>query len=287
MKRLFVFSAAALFLSACGDDASTSFTAASGTVTKAVATSNKGTMQSGAKLVFSGGTPTNSPSGVREDDVYAACTTKNPTTEVDADSDQIKTQTRTYACSNIAQGESTLTRNGTVTVTDKDDADANSGWKFAYDMTGSYKYSTRAEQTNTYSYKGFWELTKDATTITYASDYRGEGSETRDGVAETYVGGGTWSHKITPTDMTNPYTGGGSIEMGGFYAFNWTEDSKTKNYVFKMSSTGLKYGHHTTCTQFFKEGSYSYTDASNNVITYTFNPDCTTAPTVTYNTETI
>jgi len=287
MKSFFAFSFAALLLSACGDDAATSkFTAASGTITAATATANKSTLESGAKLTFTGA-PTNSPSVRREDDTFASCTTKNPTTEVDADSDQIKTQTRTFACNDVAvvgHTGQTQSRNGTVTVTDTDDSDAKSGWKFTYDMSGNYKSST---QTNTYDYRGFWQLVKDATSYTYSSDYKGTSSENvARAVNYTSTGGGTWSHKVTPVDMTNPYTGGGAIEFSGFYAYTFTVDSKQENYVFKMSSTGLKYGPVGSCNKFFKEGSYTYTDAANNTITYTFT-DCDTTPTVKYNTTTI
>jgi len=193
MKKFLAFSFAALFLSACGDDASTSFTAASGTLTAAIVTANSATLSGGVVPAFTGA-PTNSPSGVREDDdLYSTCTTKSPTTEVDADSDQIKTQTRTYKCTGIAHGNGTNDRNGTATVTDKDDNDALSGFKFAYDMTGAYKQTARS-QTNNYSYKGFWELTKDTTTITHTSDFRGYSDEVRDGVTDGGTYGGTWRH---------------------------------------------------------------------------------------------
>jgi len=86
--------------------------------------------------------------------------------------------------------------------------------------------------------------------------------------------------------MANPYTGGGAIEMSGFYAYKWTEDSKTKSYVFKITSSGLKYGPYKACNKYFNAGSYTYTDASNNTVTYTYT-DCNTNPTVKFNDTTI
>jgi len=279
MKRFFLFSVAALFLSACGDDATTKFTAASGTITAAVATTNLTTLQNGAQLTFTGA-PAGTANGARED-FYASCVTKAPTTKVDADGDHIGTQTRTYACTNVAGDTRAYlyTQNGTATETDKDDADPKSGWKFEYDITGGHNGGGRGPET--WEFKGFWELTKATTSFTYASDYKSTNTNTRTG---SYVGGGTWSHTVTPTDMANPFTGGGAITFGGFYAYTFTVDSVQTQYVFKMTSENLTYGA-GTCTNFFNAGSYTYTDGGGNLIKVT-HTDCDTR-TTTFNGTTI
>lgn len=273
MKKYVLYFAIPFFLTACGE--SKKFDKASGTITQAVAAANISTMTSGATINFT--SPTNKPSARGEDNMYAACTTKTPTTTTDADSDQISTQTRVYACKDISFAGRAITysQNGTATIVDKDDNDAKSGWKFSYDITGGHS------QGETWEYKGFWELTKATTSFTYDSDYKGTSTNTRSG---TYVGGGTWSHTVTPTDMNNPFTGGGDMNFSGFYAYTFTVDGTQTQYVFKMSSSGLKYGA-TPCTNFFKEGSYTYTDASNNTISVT-HTSCT-ARTVKFNDTTL
>ncbi len=248
------------------------FAAASGTISQADATANKTAIVSGAVLSFS--SPTGKPS-VRDVDAFDACTTKTPDPAVDADSDHISTQTRTYACTNVALRDGTQNQNGTATVTDKDDADPKSGFRFEYAVTGSHSGG------ETWDFAGFWDLTKSDTSMTYSSDYAGTYTFTRSGSGTS---GGTWSHTITPTDMANPYTGGGAITMSGYYAYNFTISSVTTNFVFSMSSTNLTYGANP-CSGFYNGGSYTYTDASANTITVEFTA-CGTY-TVKYNGTTI
>lgn len=264
-----------VMLSGCGGTtaAGPKFAAPVGTVSQTTATTNKAALVSGATLNFTN--PANKPS-VRELDDLDSCTTKTPTTTVDADSDNISTQTRVYACTNIAARAITYTQNGTATITDKDDADPNAGFRYEYAITGSHSGG------ESWDYSGFWDLTKSTTTLIYSSDFSGTYANTR---SSTGTYGGTWSHTITPTNMATPYTTGGAIEFSGYFAYNFTESSVTTNYVFKMTSTGLTYGNSPGCTNFYNGGSYSFTDAAGNVITVEYT-SCS-AYTVKYNGTTI
>jgi len=273
MKKFSILALALGFLVVgCGSDeaAGPKFAAASGTITKAAATANLAQLQSGAALNFT--TPNGNP-GTR-DDFYAACTTKDPVTTVDNDSDNVATQTRTYACSNITGDRNTYSQNGTSTTTDKDDNDAKAGWTYSYDITGGHEGED-------WTYSGFWDLAKTATTFLYTSDYKGTNTQKR---GDSYIGGGSFAHTITPTDMNDPFSGGGTMSFEGYYAYTFTVDSVVTNYVFKMTSTDLTYGA-SPCTNFFKTGSYTYTDASNNTIKVT-HTNCTTR-TAEYNGEAI
>lgn len=274
LKAGVLFLIPVLALIGCGDDATSTakFTAASGTITAATVTANKTAIIDGAKLSFS--SPTGLPTGDGTRDLDS-CTTKTPadTATTDADSDGISTQTRTYACTNVTDSRDNVSVNGTATTTDKDDADPKGGFRFEYDIAGSY--SSRGGET--FTYKGFWDLTKSATSFIYTSDYSGVFSNSR---ASTGYYGGTWATTITPTDMANPYSAGGALEYAGFLAYKLTEGSGTTNFVFTLSSTGLTYGA-GICPNFYSGGSYTFTDASANAIKVTFT-DCNTVS-VTYN----
>jgi len=281
MKHLFLFSffIMGLFFSACSQDPEF-FNAASGTLDQATATSNKSNMEASAKIPTNG-TPSGTPSLTRD---LSSCTSKDPATPVDADSDNVKTQTVVFDCKGVPDTEEhdtrggVSTRTGKYTITDTDDNDANSGYKYTYDVEGSYKNGTTHDLT--YDYNGFWELVKNATTLSYGSKYRGKYGGTEGGVKQDGVSGGQFSFTITPTDMASVWTGG-TAEMSGFFAYNWDN----KNYVFKTAGTGLKYL--ASCGNFYTEGTFSYTDGANNVVTFNWGDATCDAPTVKYNETTL
>ena len=278
MRTLFFISFLALGLAACSQDPEF-FTTASGTLDKDTATSNKGSLETSAKFPTNG-SPSGMPTFTRGDSEetaspYAGCTTKDPATTTDADSDGVKTQKTTWNCKDIDTDRAAkATRIGTMTVTDNDDSDANSGYKYSYAVDASYKNGTTHDIT--YSYNGFWEMVKAATTVVYSSKYKGTFAGTEHGEKQDSVSGGTFSYTITPTDMAHVYNAG-TAEYSGFFAYNWSN----KNYVFKTTGTGLKYDH--SCGNFYTEGTVSYTDGSSNTVTLNWGDSACDAPTVKYN----
>jgi len=289
MKRLGNSLALLAFLASCGsDEAGSYYTAASGTISEATATSLASTMTNAVKLSFT--QPAELPSGFTRD-TFDSCTTQDPATTEDADSDLIaKTKKKTYACTDVPHGTIVMDQNGSYTVTDKDDTSATSGYRYEYDITGGHSPARSGARgdSETYSYKGFFDLTKGADGgYAYTSNFQGFGenvSTERAAYTNKYTYGSTWSHTMTPTDAADP-TAGGTVTMGGFWGYKvevtGTDPGGATNYDFvsKVTSEGLTYGG-TGCSNFFSAGSITFEDAAANKVVFTYT--CS-AVTRTYN----
>jgi hypothetical protein len=281
MKFIFLGFTLALLAAGCDStpatDNSETFTKASGTISSATSVANK------AAIVLATTFPTNgSPAGLpslSRSGVYDACSSRTPANPSDIDADGIKTQTSTYDCNGVVDSNSLYTRNGTAIITDADDTNNLSGYKYNYDLTGNYR-STDGKTDINYSYKGYWAMVKNDASYDYQSNYKGKFAGTDTGVTFTTISGGNWLFTLTPTSMTTPYTTG-AAEFSGYFAF--TFDNQL--YVFSTTGTGLKYN--ASCANFYTEGSVNFVDESANTITVNYGNSTCDAPTLTYNGATI
>lgn len=209
-----------------------------------------------------------------EADPFDSCTTITPSTLVDEDGDDIAVnKTYKYNCNGIDIGEGRpVSKKGTVTFQDLDDSvktDNGGGYNFVFDLDF---FSPNAwTSTN----KGFYKLEKSGAKLTYTSQYFSSFTETHSG--QDLEGGlsSNFTYVVAGTDAANPWRKGTS-STSGFYRLIVKGDDGDGNildwdFTFKIDSA-VEYENtaDSGCTQYYKSGYLTFTDASNNKLRYDY-----------------
>jgi len=288
--RLLTLLGTLVFLSACGT--SSFYTGAQGTMTQTQAQSQLSSITSAAKTDFSAPGQLPSVGGLRgaRSGFFDSCSTISPNPLVDGDGDNIPLEKRVFFTCNDASlpGHTGLyfDLTGNAHIVDKDDSKSGGGYRYEYNNIVGGSHNSDNTNNESYSYNGLWELTGDATSWSYNSNFQGSSSsvDTRAGTySSTY--GSTWAHTLIADDASDPGKSG-SITMNGYYGYsvsNSADPSQDASFVLGIKSTDLKYKR-DSCGTYYESGSYELTDAANNVLKITFS-SC--ARTCTFNGSTI
>jgi hypothetical protein len=218
---------------------------------------------------------------------FDSCASVTAADQTDNDGDGIKMHIAAkFNCVGIA-GESNNTFDlvGSFEQKDLDDSQdwALGGYLFNYNL--NFKNTTDASNTLIFRFKGFFSAENTGTMLTQTSNFYYGGSGIHNGVELDYLWQGDYEASFTPTSMASPYADGTANFSGGFKVkgdFSHGTNSATLDVVFGILGENLVYD--STCSNYYRSGSVSFTDGSSNVIMYTYN--CTTAV-ATYNGTTL
>lgn len=226
------------------------------------------------KLPSSNTTPSLPVSGVTTSAVgpfAVTCETVSPTTVVDADSDGIAaTKSSTFDCTDFASGGERLTRQGSITVTDKNEAvdGVLGGLKVDFNITKFNLVDTSGKLFEN-SYVGHWEYTGGSGgQVSSTADFSGLVRYESSSFSNNYTYNYTWIWSLTPTDAGNPWAAGqvsvsGAFVLSGDFVYedsNGNRSQQNGSFAINYYSQNLKYD--TTCAKFYQSGSFFVSDGN-------------------------
>ncbi|MEQ1875521.1 MAG: hypothetical protein ABL958_02675 [Bdellovibrionia bacterium] len=215
---------------------------------------------------------------------FSSCASATAFDTTDADGDGIVVHLAAkFACKGITgDGGYTSDLSGSFEQKDLDDTKdwAEGGYLFDYNMV--FKTVLDASNSFSYRFKGYYKSENTGTSFTQAADFHYGVTGIHNALTIDYLWRGTYTSTITPTDMTMPYAAGTSSMTGFFTArggYGSGTSATTVNVVFKIVGADLVYD--TACANYYRSGTYTFSDAGGNAIVYTY--DCNAATTRTYN----
>lgn len=239
------------------------------------------------KLPSSNTTPTLPVSGVTTSAVSPlaiSCETVSPSTLVDADSDGIAaTKTSTFDCTDFTSGADRLTRQGSVTVTDKNEAVAGvqGGLKVEFNVT-KFNLVDSSGKLFENSYVGYWEYTGGSGgQVSSTADFSGLVKYESSAYSNNYTYNYTWVWALTPTNGSNPWVAGqvsisGAFILSGDFVYedsNGNRSQQTGSFAINYYTQNLKYD--STCSKFYQSGSFFVSDGNGTLMEIRY--ACTTA----------
>lgn len=216
--------------------------------------------------------------------VYDACTTF-----VIGSATSDEHHKRKFSCHNIDAGlggGKTVNYVGSYELKGHDDP-TKPGYGYRMDFDLLYEILGSDLGDNWSSTKGFHELKKEGSSFVASHDV------TYRTVMLLHKPSVDWSYRSTmkrihyPDNMASPHDSG-KATIEAFYKLEGKVgggpggvDLGISKVTFEITSEDLEYDR--TCTYYYVKGSISYKDGANNILKHTFDPSCTSAPTVTYN----
>lgn len=215
----------------------------------------------------------------------AACESISPSTLVDNDNDGIaEEKTYTFDCTDEVSGSVSYTRQGDLSIRDKDDTEAGllGGLEVEFNVT---KFQSEDEDGNIYNYtfEGMWDYALENGSLVSNSDFTGRfyvEPGTSDLIID-YSYSYTWDYKMTPDDESNFFTSG-SIEYSGVFTMDgqfYTEDSSGHHNAYRgmwsISYYSKDLTYDNTCSKYYRTGSLVMGDGSGS--TYEIRYECSTA----------
>ncbi|MCB9026738.1 MAG: hypothetical protein H6625_10500 [Bdellovibrionaceae bacterium] len=203
-----------------------------------------------------------------------ACETITPTILLDADGDGIAAiKNYSFDCTNESSGDSSITRKGTISITDKDDSVANlaGGLRYEFAITKFRSEDTLGNiSDNTYS--GFWDFVFAAGKLTSTSEFNGSYffESPNNNYLNDYNFAYTWDYSLIADDSNNPFTTG-SVEFSGTYTmegkFIVEVNNQHKNYEgsWQVSYYSENLIYNSTCSRWYNTGSIKISDGSGSI----------------------
>ncbi|MBS1958282.1 MAG: hypothetical protein JST80_02300 [Bdellovibrionales bacterium] len=217
------------------------------------------------------------------------CVSNSVASPVDADGDGIPlTQTYTFNCDAVVNGNSTYTNHGTYTLKDKDDTKK---W-----MAGGYEGSYVFESKNStaasagtpasgyeYTGKGIFSEIIQGISAVFQSTYSGTVKYSYNGYSGDYAYDGTWNAKWTPDSGAVNVWDKGSVDYSGSWHYAGTfpreddqgarEAATYNDITMTMKSENLTYD--TTCSKYYRSGSWVFDFGDGHVFKWVY--DCNNA----------
>jgi len=195
--------------------------------------------------------------------------TLSPADLTDADDDEIPlTATITYDCT--MTGELPFTVKGSMTMTDKDDADAVGG--FTAGISGLTMGFTADEASMSFGIDAALDGTKSADKYTAKYDLGFNMSVNAGGQSGSAFVGYYSDLVITPDNMEDPDTTG-ALTLTGFIKVKGSASmgsSESVDVVLGITTSGLKYAATCESSGGFSEGSMTLSDGSSNTLVAEF-----------------
>lgn len=211
---------------------------------------------------------------------FDSCTTKSGN-KTDADNDGIAVSYRQdFNCNGVSDGGALVSQVGFYSEKDLDDAKfgMRGGFEYEFEIRNVYEV---AHETNTGAWRGLWSLRRTGSTYETESKYTAVSSnvptDPTNGLAD-FEWQSTWKTVHTPEDMDSPWLKG-KFKNDGFFRVTgkYTDNQKRLheiNVVFRVETKDLVYDRNACGGGFFKDGSYSYFDASGNEFKFSYT-NCT------------
>lgn len=218
--------------------------------------------------------------------VAADCETMTPSTPTDADADGIALQkSSVFNCTDQISGGNSLTRKGSMTVRDLNDAVAGvaGGMSVDFNIT-QFDYVDNTSGTHyTNSFVGNWKFSGlSGSTLTSSSEFGGHtGIDQTSGIDVDYDYTYTWNWTQTPDNTAAPWNTGktafeGMFRMSGLFDIEDHSGNHTQgtgSYKVKYYSQNLQYD--TACAKWYRSGSVFINDYNNSTFEIRYN--CATA----------
>jgi hypothetical protein len=223
-----------------------------------------------------------SSSNVRS--MAAGCETITPTTIVDMDADNIPAEKNyNFDCVDLAVGEISFTRKGSLSILDKDESVAGllGGMRVEFDID-SFGLTTADGSEGNFTFNGFWDYVQNATNLVSESEFTGEVQYSSPAYEYKldYEYGYKWDYTMTPdTPTDSAFFTTGRVDFdaefmmnGEFYA---EVDGEPKSYKggWKITMTSENLRYLNSCSRWYNSGKIRIKDGSVNVYELEFNCD--------------
>lgn len=216
----------------------------------------------------------------------AECETVTPATPIDGDSDDIPLEKNyVFDCTDLTVGESTFSRKGSLTISDKDDTIAGmlGGLRVDFDIE-KFAFTTADGSEGNFTFTGFWDYILNSTSLVSESEFTGEVkfSSPAYEFKTDFEYGYNWDYTMTPdTASAVAFFTSGSVSFeaeymmnGEFYVeVNNEHQSYSGGWKITMTTENLKYLN--SCSKWYSSGKIKIQDGSANLYELEF--DCTTA----------
>lgn len=207
----------------------------------------------------------------------AGCETISPTPLVDLDGDQIAAKkVSTFNCTSQIDGTSSVTRIGTITITDKDETKKGllGGVRidFAVPTFDSVEVATGKEYK--YSYQGYWDYSANGTGFASKFDFTGYTKYASDTFKNDYTYQYVGEMTVTPSSGTLAWGTSdvnfqfkGTFSLFGDFAAeqNNIRSQKTGSFVVNYYSKDMIYAS-SGCSKAWRSGSYFLEDSQGTLL---------------------